>query len=123
MDEAQEPAFDKALQKFIDENELGQIDQELLTHDKLEPSFPKYQLRNLPDSHVQSIVGAAASRRDRAAMAIELLAIRTSERQAESQDRHAKAMKWLTIALFVVAAFEAAGTVVSALIALGVLGR
>lgn len=127
-------SFDKTLQRFVEENKLEALDRELLTQDELKPA------RTTSYGYAMSITDSSAmmkkeqlsqareafeaqARGDRAAMAIDLLAIRTSERQAESQDRHARAMKWLTIALFVVAAFEAAGTVMAALIELGVIGR
>jgi hypothetical protein len=48
--------------------------------------------------------------------AVTLYAAKLDQQQAEANERHAKAMKWLTIALFVAAAVEAVGTAVSALI-------
>jgi hypothetical protein len=97
--------FDDMLRDFVEENTLTPTDRELLTHKGLGPAFVPHgggiELR------VEGQIQAAVSRRDRAAMAIDLPAIRTVERQAESRDRQAKAMRGLTWALVVVAVLQA----------------
>lgn len=128
-----EQSFDETLRRFVLGNRLETLDSELLTHDEMKPAPPTsipyaVAISNASDvMQKQQLSQAreafeAQARRDRAAMAIDLLAIRTSERHAEADEKHANAMMGLTFALFVVAAFEAARTVVAALIALGVIG-
>jgi hypothetical protein len=97
------PRFPDTLEAFLDAHSdlFSEEERALITHDEL------IQGRGYPDL---------------LAAIVNLYATKLDERQAESNERYASAMTWLTIALFVAAAFEAAGTVVSALIALGAFG-
>lgn len=109
MDESKS-TFDDTLQKFLAENRLKPGDRELLTHDAMEPQYPPglgFEGRQVPPAMVEGIVQKAQSHREKAAMAIDLLAIRTAERQAESQDRHTQAMRWLTVMLVFTAILQA----------------
>lgn len=93
----QEPSFDDTFQKFVDENRLKPTDRELLTHKGLVPESIWASTATM-----ESVIGYAESCRDRAAMAINLLAVRTADRQARSQQNHANAMRWLTVVLILI---------------------
>jgi hypothetical protein len=86
--------FDDRYQEFLKQN-LEPLDRELLMDEELEPEY----VGNLSGDPMD--LAMRENDFQRAETARERLAIRTAERQAESQDRHATWMKWLTVALTV----------------------
>lgn len=62
----------------------------------------------------------ARRNRDRLSSILNLYATKLDQKQAEANDRHAKAMKGLTWALLIAAAAQAVGTAVSVMIQLGI---
>jgi hypothetical protein len=102
--------FPKVLRAVPDAHEdlFTEEEQALMTHSDLRPSV------SLPQPEDPQI------NRELLSAAVTLYAAKLDQQQAEANERHAKAMKGLTIALLIAAGVEAAGTAVSALIQAGV---
>lgn len=94
----QGPSFDDTLLWFVEKNKLEPGDITLLTHDGLMPPSPP-MMGELPPEQLEAIDRRVQVHRDRAKMAIDLLAIRATERQAKAQQHHATAVATLTIVL------------------------
>lgn len=98
--------FSDVLEAFLEEHEdlFSEEERHLITHPRL------FDSTSLPGAENRELLSAAVT----------LYAAKLDKKQAETNERHAKAMKGLTWALLIAAGVEAVGTAVSALIQAGV---
>jgi hypothetical protein len=114
------PHFGDSLRAFLDAHQdlFSDEERDLMTHKELLPLGESLGAREYSQLNRELLPAL-----------LNLYAAKLDQKQAEANERHAKAMTWLTIALIAAAGVEAVGTVVAALIGivsvlveLGVIG-
>ena len=112
----QEKEYPEYVNWLVLQDYLTPEDRTILAHKGLEPEYVLMSDNHAPLNmeERENDFQRARAMQNRLAMTIDLMDIRAGEKQAESQDRHSRAMTWLTWALLGVAMLQVFVAVVGA---------